>query len=243
MTGAELQVGDVWAGYQNGIDVLQGISLNTGQRGMTVVIGPNGAGKSTLLRAIFGLLHPHQGSITLGGKDITGLAPHQIKSLGVSYIAQGINVFPQLTVEENLRMGAWIIRRDKKRLNHQLNRVYELFPVLHERRRSRSNELSGGQAKMLSTAKEIMTDPSLILVDEPTAGLAPVFAQQVYDFLLQTQKAIGCSILLVDQNIEAAVKIADYVYLVNLGRMRNEGPQEQFPMPRVRELIQECLVG
>jgi ABC-type branched-subunit amino acid transport system ATPase component len=243
MSNVQLAINNVWAGYQDGIDVLKGVSLATRQNGMTVLIGPNGAGKSTLLRTIFGFLHPHRGSIKFGTQDISTLAPHEIKSAGVSYIAQGINVFPQLTVEENLRMGAWTIRKDKKRLNDQFNRVYELFPVLRERRLSRSNELSGGQAKMLSTAKEVMTNPALILVDEPTAGLAPAFSEQVYDFLLQTQRALGCAILLVDQNIEAAVQIADYVYLMNLGRIRNEGPQAQFPLPRVRELIQECLVG
>jgi ABC-type branched-subunit amino acid transport system ATPase component len=245
MTGApvELSVSDVHAGYQPGIDVLTGIDLSTNGLGVTVVIGPNGAGKSTLLRTIFGFLAPNVGRITLGGEDITALAPNVVKRKGVSYIAQGINIFPGLTVEENLRMGAWSIRRDKHRLRTQLDAVYTLFPMLRDNRQRKASALSGGQAKMLSIAKEVMTDPAVILVDEPTAGLSPALSEQAYEFLVLTQRTLGCSILLVDQNIEAAVAIADYVYLINLGKVKNEGQRAEFGRERVRELIQECLTG
>jgi len=242
-TPASLTVTDVHAGYQPGIDVLTGIDLSTNGLGVTTVIGPNGAGKSTLLRTIFGFLAPNQGRITLDDRDITALSPDVVKTKGVSYIAQGINIFPGLTVEENLRMGAWTIRGDKKHLKTQMDAVYGLFPMLRDNRTRKASELSGGQAKMLSIAKEVMTDPSVILVDEPTAGLSPALSDQAYEFLLHTQRALGCSILLVDQNIEAALAIADYVYLINLGKVKNKGPRGEFGQQRVRELIQECLTG
>ena len=140
-------------------------------------------------------------------------------------------------------MGAWTIRGDKARLRAQLEAVFELFPMLRDTQRRKASELSGGQAKMLSIAKEVMTDPSVILVDEPTAGLSPALSDLAYEFLLKTQRTLGCSILLVDQNIEAAVAIADYVYLINLGRVKSQGPRDEFGPQKVRALIQECLTG
>lgn len=238
-----LVVDDVHAAYQQGIAILQGISLQARAGALTTIIGPNGAGKSTFLKTVFGFLTAHRGSIRFRGQDITRLRPHQIKRLGMSYVPQGINIFPQLTVEENLLMGAWVFRHDRARCRRQVEHVYQLFPVLYQRRRSRATELSGGQAKMLSIAKEIMTDPDLILVDEPSAGLAPQVAQQAYDLLLEARQALGATIVLVDQNIEQAVEIADYVYLFNLGRVKAHGPRAEFGIDRVRELLKECLLG
>jgi ABC-type branched-subunit amino acid transport system ATPase component len=239
----DVTLSDVHAGYQPGIDILRGIDLSTGGAGITVIIGPNGAGKSTLLRTIFGFVVPTSGRIALNGEDITGRPAHEIKSKGMSYIAQGITIFAQLTVEENLRMGAWTIRNDRGRVRRQLDAAYELFPLLRGLRSRKATDLSGGQAKMLSIAKEIMTEPSVILVDEPTAGLSPALSEEVYEFLLRTQRALGCSVVLVDQNIEAAVAIADYVYLMDLGWVRNRGPRKDFGPDQVRRLIQECLTG
>jgi ABC-type branched-subunit amino acid transport system ATPase component len=240
---ATLTVRDLHAGYTPGIDVLQGIDLSTRDAGITAVIGPNGAGKSTLLRAIFGFIRPTGGTVSLGDAVITGLAPHAIKSKGMSYIAQGITIFSQLTVEENLLMGAWTIRGERKVVQQHLASAYELFPALRGMRLRKASELSGGQAKMLSIARETMTDPRVILVDEPTAGLSPILSDQVYEFLTRTQRALGCAIVLVDQNIDAAVAIADRVYLLNLGRVKTEGPREAFGPERVGELIRECLTG
>ncbi len=142
-----------------------------------------------------------------------------------------------------ITLGDADIRGDRRRLRAQLDTVFELFPMLRNDRSRKASELSGGQAKMLSIAKEVMTEPSVILVDEPTAGLSPALSELAYEFLLRTHKSLGCSILLVDQNIEAAVAIADYVYLINLGRVKNEGPRGDFGPQRVRALIQECLTG
>ena len=240
---AILAVEEVYAAYQSGSDILQGLSLTVQPRSLTLVIGPNGAGKSTLLRAIFGFLKPHAGSIRFQGEPIGTLDPFEVKARGVGYVPQEINTFPHLTVEENLRMGGWIFRRDKARLKRQTARVYEIFPPLAERRRARASELSGGQGRMLSVAREMMTEPALMLVDEPTAGLAPNLVDQVYALLLTARKTIGSTILLVDQNIEQAVQHADHVYMVNLGRIKAKGPARDFPPERTAALIQECLLG
>lgn len=238
-----LEIEDVHAAYQSGVDILQGLSLKVASKSMTLVIGPNGAGKSTLLRTVFGFLRPHRGAIRFRGDTIHGLQPSKIKVRGISYVPQEINTFPQLTVEENLRMGGWTLRKDRAALARQMGRIYEIFPVLAERRRSRAGDLSGGQGRMLSVAREMMTEPALMLVDEPTAGLAPSLVDQVYDLLLTARRSIGTTILLVDQNIEDAVKHADQVYMVNLGRIKAEGPPGEFGSERVRALIQECLLG
>src|SRR6266850_3488266 len=165
----------------------------------------------TLLKSIFGFLHPRRGRIALEGRDIHALAPYEIKRLGISYVPQGANIFPQLTVEENLQLGAWVIRQDRARVAARLDSAYAAFPRLREKRRSRATTLSGGEAKMLSLAKELVTEPTLLLVDEPSAGLAPRIAHHVYERLLDA-RAHGVTILLVDQNITKAVEICDYLY-------------------------------
>jgi ABC-type branched-subunit amino acid transport system ATPase component len=237
-----LEVEDLHAGYVSGVDILQGLSFAVERGSVTLVIGPNGAGKSTLLRTIFGLLKPQRGRIRFAGRLIDGLEPAAVKALGIGYVPQEINVFPLLTVEENLRMGGWIFRRDRARLVSALDRVFATFPVLADRRRAPAGTLSGGQGRMLSVAREMMTAPDLMLVDEPSAGLAPALVSQVYE-LLQAGRRAGSAILLVDQNIDHAVREADHVYLVDLGRVRAHGPAAEFPPARVTTLIQECLLG
>jgi ABC-type branched-subunit amino acid transport system ATPase component len=238
-----LAVEDLFAAYQSGIDILQGLSLAVAPNSLTLVIGPNGAGKSTLLRTIFGFLRPHRGSIRFQGQAIDGLEPAAIKAGGISYVPQEINTFPNLTVEENLHMGCWTFRRDAARLRRQIERVYGIFPILAERRRVAAGELSGGQGRMLSVAREMMSDPVLMLVDEPTAGLAPNLVDQVYELLLTARQKIGTTILLVDQNIEDAARRADHIYMVNLGRIKAAGPAKEFSAERIAALIQECLLG
>jgi ABC-type branched-subunit amino acid transport system ATPase component len=243
MTPALLTVSDVHAGYLPGVDILRGLSLEARANEITLVIGPNGAGKSTLLRAVFAFLKPNQGSITFGDRATAGLRPSDLKASGISYVTQDINSFPALTVEDNLRMGAWVFRRDAARLRRQLERAYTTFPALAEKRRARAGELSGGQGRMLSVAREMMTEPQLLLVDEPTAGLAPNLTEQVYDILLAARQASGVAILLVEQNVEQALPLADHLYLLNLGRVKAQGPGREFDNARVRALIQECLLG
>ncbi|HTY77826.1 MAG TPA: ABC transporter ATP-binding protein [Candidatus Bathyarchaeia archaeon] len=238
---ARLELEHVAAGYVEGIDILSDISIRVAPGSITGVIGPNGAGKSTLLRTVFGFLHPRRGRVTLDGKEIHGLAPFAIKRLGISYVPQGANIFPQLTVEENLQLGAWVIRRDGARVTAQLESAYEAFPRLRERRRRRATTLSGGEAKMLSLAKELVTQPSLLLVDEPSAGLAPRIVEQVYARLLAVREQ-GVTILLVDQNINKAVAISDYLYMIERGEVRREGTRREFA-DQIREIVRDSLLG
>jgi ABC-type branched-subunit amino acid transport system ATPase component len=238
---ALLEVDGVVAGYVEGIDILNDLRLRVEPGTITGIIGPNGAGKSTLLKTVFGFIHPHRGRIVFDGSDIATLPPHALKRLGMSYVPQGTNIFPQLTVQENLELGAWVFRHDSARIGELLERAYTAFPRLRERRRLRATGLSGGEAKMLSVAKELVTGPKLMLVDEPSAGLAPVLANQLYERLLEA-RAQGVTILLVDQNITKCVEISDYLYLFEMGRVRHEGPRAAF-VDQLRELIRDALLG
>ena len=238
---ALLDVDGVVAGYAAEIDILNGVRLAVSAGSITGVIGPNGAGKSTLLKTVFGFLQPRRGRIAFDGQDIQSVAPHAVKRLGVGYVPQGTNIFPQLTVHENLQLGAWVFRHDAARVARMLERAYVAFPRLAEKRRLRATALSGGEAKMLSIAKEVVTDPRLLLVDEPSAGLSPKIAEQVYVQLLAT-RAQGVTILLVDQNIAKAVEIADYLYMLEMGQVRREGPRRDFA-DQLREIIRDALLG
>jgi len=238
---ALLELDGVAAGYVEGIDILNGLTLGVERGTVTGIIGPNGAGKSTLLKTIFGFLHPRSGRIVFDGHDVAHLPPHAMKRRGIGYVPQAANVFPQLTVQENLQIGAWIFRHDRARVDGMLERAYTAFPRLKEKRRLRATVLSGGEAKMLSVAKELVTEPSLLLVDEPSAGLAPRIAEQVYERLREVQAA-GVTILLVDQNITKAVETSDYLYVLEIGRVRREGPRQAFA-DQLRELIRDALLG
>ncbi len=238
-----LEATQVRSGYTEGVEILQGMDMQLQAGAMTVLIGPNGAGKSTSLKTIFGFLPPWSGEIRFLGDRIENLEPFEIKQLGISYIPQDINVFPQLTVEENLKIGGWIHRNNKAWLQGQLEKTYELFPILKDFRKRKAGRMSGGQAKMLSIAKEVISEPRLILVDEPTAALAPLIAQDTYEFLVTTQKALDAAILLVDHNMEKAAELADYVYVLSLGVMVEQGPGDEFDVERLKDIIRQCLLA
>jgi ABC-type branched-subunit amino acid transport system ATPase component len=238
---ALLELHGVVAGYVDGIEILNGVDLTVARGTVTGIIGPNGAGKSTLLKTVFGFIHPRAGRILFDGRDLGHLPPHALKRLGIGYVPQGANIFPQLTVQENLQIGAWVFRHDRARVAAMLERAYTAFPRLRDKRALRATVLSGGEAKMLSVAKELVTDPSLLLVDEPSAGLAPRIAAQVYDRLREVQAA-GVTLLLVDQNITKAVEVSDYLYVLEIGRVRREGPRQAFA-DQLRDLIRDALLG
>jgi len=238
---ALLELRSVVGGYVEGIDILNGVELSVEAGSLTGIIGPNGAGKSTLLKTVFGFLHPRGGRIAFDGRDISADVPHVIKRLGIGYVPQGTNTFPQLTVHENLQLGAWVFRRDAARVTQMLERAYAAFPRLAEKRSLRATGLSGGEAKMLSIAKEMVTDPRLLLIDEPSAGLSPKITEQVYSQLLAA-RARGLTILLVDQNIAKAVEISDYLYMLEMGTVRRAGPRQAFA-DQLRELIRDALLG
>lgn len=222
-----LEVNDLYVGYYKDLNILQGVSLRARQGEITVVLGANGVGKSTLLKAIYGFVQPQEGEILVDGQDVTRLSSHQLVHHGVSYIPQRQSVFPYMTVEENMELGAWSFRNETARVRERIEANYERFPVLKDRRHSQAGELSGGMQRMVELSRVLMTDPRLILVDEPTAGLAVLLARDIYELLVGLKNE-GITVLLVDQNIRQAIEIADYVYVLELGRNRHEGPREEF---------------
>jgi branched-chain amino acid transport system ATP-binding protein len=236
-----LTIDHLVAGYTPGVDILNGLCLRVEAHSITGIIGPNGAGKSTLLKTVFGLLVPFGGSICFDGHGINGHTPAVLKRLGISYFPQGSNIFPHMTVEENLRLSCWSFRRDTGRVRAGVARAQELFPILRDKFKSKASLLSGGEAKMLSLAKEIISEPKLMLVDEPSAGLAPRITHHVYEFL-EASRQSGVTILLVDQNINEAVKASDYIYMLDMGRVRMQGAQERFTT-NLRDIIRDSLIG
>jgi branched-chain amino acid transport system ATP-binding protein len=223
-----LEVKDLYVGYYKDLNILQGVSITAREAQITTVLGANGVGKSTLLKAIYGFLKPNEGEVLLAGRSLLGIPTHRRIDMGISYIPQQPGIFRWMTVEENLELGAWTFRGDKERIKHKLEENYERFPALKDRRRSQAGELSGGMQRMVEVGRTLMTDPTVILVDEPTAGLAKLLSEQVYWMLVRLRDEEGMTIVLVDQEIRQALKIADYVYVLELGRNRFEGPVEEF---------------
>jgi branched-chain amino acid transport system ATP-binding protein len=223
-----LEVKDLHVGYYKDLNILQGVSITAHKAKITTVLGANGVGKSTLLKAVYGFLAPNSGEVLLEGQSILGIPTHKRIDKGISYIPQQPGIFRWMTVEENLELGAWTFRNDKDRIQRKLEENYLRFPVLKERRKSKAGELSGGMQRMVEVGRTLMTDPKVILVDEPTAGLAKLLSEEVYDMLVQLRDQEEMTIVLVDQEIRQALKIADYVYVLELGRNRFEGPVEEF---------------
>lgn len=223
-----IDINDLHVGYYKDLNILQGLNLSIEEGKITTILGANGVGKSTLLKAIYGFLRPNSGEIILDGDNIVGVPTHQLINLGISYIPQHTGIFRWMTVEENLMLGGWTFRKDKKRLSKKVEENYNRFPILKEKRKQPAGELSGGQQRMVEVARTLMTDPRLILVDEPTAGLAKMLSEEVYQMLEDLREKEKMTIILVDQEIRQALKIADYVYVLELGRNKFDGPVEEF---------------
>jgi branched-chain amino acid transport system ATP-binding protein len=223
-----LELKDLYVGYYRDLNILQAINLTAEKGKITTILGANGVGKSTTLKAVFGFLKPNSGDILIRGKSILGVPTHKRIELGLAYIPQQPGVFRWMSVEENLEVGAWTFRSDRARVRRKLEENYERFPILREKRRQLTGELSGGQQRMVEIGRTLMTDPSVILVDEPTAGLAKLLSQEVYQMLVDLRDRDQLTILLVDQEIRQALKIADYVYVLELGRNKFEGPASEF---------------
>jgi branched-chain amino acid transport system ATP-binding protein len=230
---------DIEVAYYGDIMVLQGVSLAAEKGKVTIVIGPNGAGKSTLLRALYGLLQPRSGQIFYRGEDITGEKVHSLLQKGLAYVPQGRSVFPDLTVKENLELGCWIFRKDRRSVAEALEYVFEFFPILREKQNEKAGTLSGGQQKILEVGRGLLTKPEVLLLDEPTAMLAPVLAKRIYAFI-NTLRNSTTTVVLVDQNVRHAFDIADHVYVLELGRNRVQGPRADFE-GRLRQVIREWL--
>lgn len=231
--GVLLEVEDVWAGYVKDLDILQGINFCIYASELVAVIGPNGAGKSTLAKAIFGLITPHQGKITFKGESISGLKSNQIVERGMCYVPQIANVFPSLSVEENLEMGAFIRNVP---LTNIKQKIFDIFPVLANRRRQKAGTLSGGERQMLAMGKALMLEPSLLLLDEPSAALSPLLVNDVFEQVRQINQQ-GTAIVLVEQNARKALAMANRGYVLDTGRDRYcASGQELLNDPKVGEL-------
>jgi branched-chain amino acid transport system ATP-binding protein len=215
------------AGYLPGIDILRGVSVAAGRGEVRCVLGPNGTGKSTLLKVLFGFLAAREGEVRLGGRSARRIAPHEMGRHGVVYLPQRPSIFPHLSVEANLRLGAWRYKRDRRRVDTLVDRACEGFPFLRERRRQAAGTLSGGQQRQLEIARSLMHDPVMFLIDEPTAGVEPRVAAQIYE-MIRGLAGMGKAVLLVDQNIRRALDIADHVYVMRTGTILTEGSRAAF---------------
>ena len=222
-----LSAHNIVAGYVDEIDILQNVSVDVQEQQSTSVIGPNGAGKSTLMRVICGFLTPKSGQVLWDDTDLTGRQSHTMAGLGICYLPQERTVSPHLTVEQNIYLGSWTFRRDKTRIRHELARVYDLFPMMQERRKSKAGDLSGGMQKILEVARGMMIRPEILICDEPTVGLAPIIAKEVYD-TIEHLKAGGLTILLVDQNVREAIRIGDQIYVLEVGQNKVNGTRAEF---------------
>jgi branched-chain amino acid transport system ATP-binding protein len=218
-----LELKKVVAGYLRGIDVLQDISLQVNSGELVCLIGPNGAGKSTVLRTISGLLKPTRGQIIFDGADIGGLRPDVVLRRGIAHVPEGHSAFPEMSVYENLLMGAYTLK-DRAERRRRLDRVYGMFPLLAERRNEKAGNLSGGEQKILEVGRALMLAPRMMLLDEPSLGLAPKMIRFVFDTIKRLQDETGLTILMVEQNAKSALAIADRAYVLELGQQRLEGP-------------------
>ncbi len=214
-----LTVDSAVAGYGE-MQVLSGVSLSVDEGTIVSIVGPNGAGKSTVMKLIFGLLKPWEGTVTFAGQDISGMAPEKLVRLGLSYVPQVDNVFPTLSVEENLDMGGFILSGS---LKERKERVFELFPRLAERRRQRAGKMSGGERQMVAMGRALMLDPKLLMLDEPSAGLAPLLVDMIFEKIVEINKT-GVSVLMVEQNARKSLQLADHGYVLATGRNEVEGP-------------------
>ncbi len=230
-----LKIKDLKVNY-GGIEAVKGISFEVPEKSIVTLIGANGAGKSTTLRTIAGLIKPASGTVTFQDEVITGKGPQEIVSRGITLVPEGRKIFPDLTVLENLRIGAYLRKDD---LTDDLNWVYDLFPRLKERHWQHGGTLSGGEQQMLAVGRAVMTRPKLIMMDEPSLGLAPLVVKDIFK-IIQTLKSTGMTVLLIEQNANAALHACDYAYVMETGRITTSGTGEEL---LASEAIQEAYLG
>ena len=232
-----LKVTDLVVSY-GGIEALKGISFEVDQGQIVTLIGANGAGKSTTLRTISGLVPPKEGRIYFEGRDITDYNTQKIVETGIAMVPEGRRVFANLTVLENLRIGAYL-RKDKEVIEEDINYVYDLFPRLKERSWQLAGTLSGGEQQMLAVGRAVMTRPKMIMMDEPSLGLAPLVVKDIFK-IIETLKSTGMTVLLIEQNANAALHACDYAYVMETGRITTSGTGEEL---LASEAIQEAYLG
>lgn len=232
-----LTVENIFTAYDRA-DVLSGISIDVQPGKITCILGSNGAGKSTLIRSILRLTPPRAGSITFEGKTLDQMATHEIVSLGIACIPEGRRIFAKMTVEENLRVGAYLVNAEKT-VKARLGKVYEVFPRLKERARQLAGTMSGGEQAMVSIGRGMMTDPKLLIIDEPSLGLSPLFVQENFNIVRRLNET-GVTVLLVEQNVNQTLAIAHYGYVLSQGRIIVQGDSE---MLAKNEEVQSAYFG
>ncbi|MEK7828825.1 MAG: ABC transporter ATP-binding protein [Deltaproteobacteria bacterium] len=219
-----LKLSHIYTAYGN-IEALKDVSIDISQGGIVAIIGANGAGKSTLLNTISGILSPKKGEIEFLGKRIDGLLAHAVVEMGISHVPEGRRIFPQLTVMENMEMGAYLRRVDKKAIKEDMEKGFAYFPILKERLKQYGGTLSGGEQQMLAIARALMARPKLILLDEPSLGLAPMMVDRIFEIIKRINQE-GMTILLVEQNANAALRLANKGYVLETGRVVMQGDAE-----------------
>lgn len=228
------------AGYLPGINILNGCTLEAKEGELIGIIGPNGAGKSTLLKALFGLVNIREGTVTLEGKDITNHSTNRLVAEGVGFVPQSDNVFPSLTIEENLQMGLFLRPKEFQR---RVKEMWDLFPMLAERKKQRAGSLSGGERQSVAMARALMMNPKVLLLDEPSAGLSPVRQDETFIRTRQINKT-GVTIIMVEQNARRCLQIADRAYVLDQGKNAHEGPGRELANdPKVIELYLGTLAA
>ena len=233
MNKTVIECNGIAAGYVKGLNILQGVDLIVNEKEIVSIIGPNGAGKSTLLKAIMGIINISGGRFFINGVEKTNTPTHQIVSEGVGYVPQVENVFPSLTIEENLEIGSWSV---KDNIKQSISKIFDDFPMLKERQRDKAGNLSGGQRQILALARALVTSPSILLLDEPSAGLSPVAIKEVFEIVKEINSR-GVAILLVEQNASRALNFSDRGYVLDQGRNAYQGKgQELLEDPRVVDL-------
>jgi branched-chain amino acid transport system ATP-binding protein len=232
---ALLEVENLVAGYGAGPDILTGLSLEVREGTSYCIVGPNGAGKSTLLRAIAGFLKPRDGEVRLDGVRMNGSRPDQMLAAGVCFVPQDASLFPTMTVKENLVMGGYLIE-DRPTLHERLEAVYQTFPILAERRSQNAGTLSGGEQQMVTLGRALMIEPRLVMIDEPSLGLAPMIADQIFETIVGFSD-LGITVLLVEQNAAKGLEAVDWGFVLDLGSLEFEGPADGILAdPRIRDL-------
>ncbi|MDP9265705.1 MAG: ABC transporter ATP-binding protein [Chloroflexota bacterium] len=232
-----LEVGGVVAGY-GGVPVLRDVSLSVAEGSIIAVVGANGAGKTTLLRALSGIVRPSAGFVRTSGRDVVGLRAHDIVRLGIAHVPEGRHVFARLSVSENLRLGAYTVR-DARAIREARDAVFELFPVLHQRGRQGAGTLSGGEQQMLAVGRALMSRPRLLLLDEPTLGIAPLIVDKLFDAIGRLP-TLGTAVLLVEQNVREALEIAGHAYVLQTGRVVLDGPGSEL---LGSDLVRQAYLG
>lgn len=232
---ALLEVEDVVAGYGAGPDILTGLTLSIEEGTSYCIVGPNGAGKSTLLRTIAGFLKPRRGEVRFNGGRMNGSRPDQMLEAGVCFVPQDASLFPTMTVKENLVMGGYLIE-DRSLLHERLEAVYEAFPILRERRAQHAGTLSGGEQQMVTLGRALMIEPRMVMIDEPSLGLAPMIADQIFE-TIRGFGDLGITVVLVEQNAAKGLEAVDWGFVLDLGSLEFEGPADGILAdPRIRDL-------